>query len=531
MVLFKKTALICILFLFIFGCRKATNANWDVDLAIPVVNSLLNIKNFVNDSLFQADNTGLLYVKLNREVAYIKLDSIVTLPDTLIKVPFKNESPFNITAQIGTPITSFPPTEIEFDIANGVALKRADVRSGIMTLTFTNKLTQPVDLIYKITSATKNGEPLTVAVTVPTGTNPMVRSYDLSGYSLNLRGKSGLVYNTIVQTYTFGLSTTATSSLSVPNGLAANVDVTYSGIVPEYVEGYFGQQTIDIDQDTAQIGLTENFKASNFMLSEATMDFSILNEFGAEFSGSLYSNKSINNPNNNIVTLNSNQLSNININRATKSGATIYPSTKLISFTSTNSNITAFISNLPDKLTYAGSIKVNPLGNISGYNDFAFYNTGIRILANINIPLKFTADYFELQSNTDVDFSSTAQLDNVNYGNFAIIAKNGFPFSVRLQGYMLNSQNVIIDSLFVPGSNVVEAGELNFNNEVYAPTEKKINVPVNKSKIENLKKCKKIKIVSRFIMPQNPPAIKILENYEVKINIIANLNYNVGLGG
>src|SRR5690606_6268027 len=143
-----------------------------------------------------------------------------------------------------------------------------------------------------------------ITETIPPGSNSGERTVDLCGSSLNLRGNSGLVYNTIVQSYTFALSASATTYLIVPGGTtAAHIEVTYSGITPDYVEGYFGQQTIDIAQDTAYIGLTENFRASNFMLSEATMDFSILNEFGAEFSGYLGNNKSINNPNNNSVTL------------------------------------------------------------------------------------------------------------------------------------------------------------------------------------------------------------------------------------
>jgi|GEM_PF-861247 len=531
MVLFKKTGLICILFLLFFGCRKSTDANWDVDLAIPVVNSVLNIKNFVSDSFFQADNTGLLYVKLNREVAAIKLDSIISLPDTTIPKKFINESPFPLNLQIGEAISAFPAAELKFNISNGVALKRVDVYKGTMTVKFVNYISQPVDLIYRISSAVKNGVPLTISETVPVDSaKPLIKTYDLSGYSLTMRGISGLVYNTIVQTYTFALSTTATSSLQLKGGEGARVEITYSGIVPGYVEGYFGQQTIDIAQDTTHIGLSDNFKASNFLLSDATMDFSILNEFGAEFSSTLANNKSINTSNGNVITLNTSQLANINVNRATKAGATIFPSVKLISFTSSNSNIVPFISNLPDKLTYKGSIHVNPLGNISGYNDFAFYNTGIRILANISIPLKFRADYFELRTDAETDFSNIEQLDKVNYGNLQIVAKNGFPFAVKLQGYMYDVDGLLLDSLFVPGSDIIDGGVLNMNNEVITPVEKKIAIPINGSKIRNLRNCKNIKVVSRFIMPLNPPDIKILEHYEVKVNVVANLNYNVGLG-
>jgi hypothetical protein len=516
--------------LLVVACRKSTNANWDVDAVIPVVNSWMSVRNFVNDSLFQSDQSGLMKVRLNREVAAIKLDSLISVPDTSFSIPFTNTFVIPLTFTVGQAITAFPPAELNFNISGGVKLKRIDVRKGMMTVNFSNHLTEPVDLVYKIISATRGSEVLTVSETVPPGNNALVRHYDLSGYSLNMRGLSGQGYNTVVQTYTFGLSTTASNSLTVNYGDGANIEVSYSGLVPDYVEGYFGQQTIDIPRDTVSLGLSDNFRADNFMLSDATMDFTILNEFGAEFSGQLADNASINSPGGTVVQLQTSQLSNININRASRSGTTVSPSTKQISFNASNSNITAFISNLPDKLAYQGRVIINPLGNISGYNDFAYYNSGIRILANIDIPLKFTAGYFELRSDTDVDFSDIGQLDRVNSGSFMITATNGFPFSVRLQGYMYDAANTLLDSLFVPGANVIEHGTLNGANEVLSPVQKKITVPVNKTKIGHLKSCKKIRIVSRFIMPPNPPEIKILEHYEVKVNIVAQMNYNVSLG-
>lgn len=494
----------------------------------------MDIKNFVNDSLFEADNTGLMYITLNRQVASLKLDSLLALPDTTIP-PIALINTLNIPGtgpilQPGVPITIFQPSELTFDIPNGVALKRADIRNASMTVKFSNNLTQPLDLIYKIPSATKNGQPFIVSETIPSGTvNAITRTYDLSGYSLDLTGLNHTGFNTIVQSYTMGLSSTATSSLVLMYNEGAMLYVSYSQVVPEYAEGYFGDQIINIKEDTVNLGLSKNFKASNFLLSDATMDFTIINEFGAEFRGNLFNNKSINTANAHMVTLNNSKLTNINIDRATKSGNSINPSSKLISFNSANSNITSFISNLPDKLTYQGNVQVNPLGNISGYNDFAYYNTGIRILANIRIPLRFTADYFELLSNTDVDFANVSQLDKVNYGNFTIIATNGFPFAIKLQGYMYDDQGQVFDSLFVPGSDMLDGGSLNYNNEVTMPTQKKITVPINKTKIEHLRKCKKIKVISRFLMPPNPPDIKILENYQIKVNIVANLNYNVGL--
>lgn len=519
----------CILTIVLFAfsaCRKPTAANWDVDVVFPVVKSSLNIKNFLGDSIFLPDNTGLLSLNVTREITAIKLDSLLQLPDTTIVNTFTVPAVFPTTLTPGQALTFFPPSELNFNISNGVALKTLDIRSGLLTVKFTNDLTEPLDLLYIIPNAKKNGQQLTIFETVPPNNVPLIKTYDLAGYNLNMRGLNGLSYNTISQAYTVSVNPNA-NPVQVTYGKGAKANLTYSKIIPEYVEGYFGQQTITLPLDTARFDIFSNLQASNFMLNSATLNFKILNEFGAEFTSRLSNIKSINSAKSTNVSLTNGLLSNININRASKVGATIYSSIKNVSLTTTNSNIVPFLSNLPNKLTYQGSISVNPLGNLSGYNDFAFYNTGIKVLADVNIPLRFNADYFKLSSTSAVNFSNVKQLDNVNFGNFVISAVNGYPFRAEIQAYLINAQNQIIDSLFLPGSNFLEKGLVDAQNKVTFPTQSKLNVPVTKDRIENLKKAKTIKLLTYFIMPPNPPDIKLYEDYKFDVNIVAELNYNV----
>lgn len=526
--LFFRKVLILNLLLLLIGCRKASNANWDVDASLPIVNSVLNIQDYLGDTLFSTDQNGVLHFVYNREVAALKLDTILKLPDTSVVRTFTSDVPVKIPLQPGEPLSVFEPSEITFDISNGVAIKKAIIREGLMTVKFSNFIKQPMDLICVITSASKDGQKFKISETIPTGTNTLIKSYDLAGYSLDMRGLTGTKYNTIVQTYTLGLNPNA-SSVTVAYGDGAKIEITYSEIVPEYIEGYFGQQEIDLAVDTAQFGLGKNFKADQFMLSDVTMNFDIVNEFGAEFSASFYNIKSINVDNGTSVTLNNNQLNNLNINRATQSFGTIQPSHKSIVFNKTNSNIVEFVSNLPDKISYEGKVLVNPLGNISGYNDFAYYNTGIQLFADIDIPLRYRANYFLLQTENEVDFSNVEQLNNVKYGSFTIIATNGFPFDVELQAYLFDEQTNKIDSLFVPGANVIPRGVINSSYEVVSSSQSNISVPLDSEKIDHLKKCKQIKLISKLHMPSSTAEIKLFESYNIKINIVADVNYNVGL--
>ncbi|MBK9283594.1 MAG: hypothetical protein IPM51_04660 [Sphingobacteriaceae bacterium] len=517
---FKKTWLIIALLLAFFACRKSTIATWDVDVVFPILKSELNIKNFFGDTIFKTDNNGLLHLAATRTITAIKLDSLISLPDTTIVTNFTIPA-ISYTLNAGQFIENvfLQPSELTFSVGNGAQLKTVAIRTGKLKVTYSNGLTEPLRLIYTVPNAVKSGQLFTIDDVIPPGNNSLVKEYSMNGFVFNL--KTGNLYNTVIQTYS--IQNAGAQPVIIPFGAGVTAEISYADIVPEYAEGFFGQNDIEIKADTTKLDIIKSFTATNFMLADANLEFRILNEFGCEFSGNLSDIKSING--NSIIALSTNQLSNLNINRATRSGSQIYPSVRTTSLLANNSNIVPFLSNLPDKLTYKGNITVNPLGNLSGYNDFAYYNTGIKVLADIDIPLKYNANSFKLVSTTKIDFGNVTQLDNVNYGQFIISALNGYPFSAKLQAFILDKNGIILDSLFVNGLNTIAGGSVNNLNEVIASSSTKINVPLTQEKIQHLKSAEQVRIETVFIMPPNPPEIKILENYLIDLNLVAELNY------
>ncbi len=524
----KQTGLFLAIFSLFLSCRKPVSVNWDVDLSIPLVNADFDIKNFFGDTLVSSDQTGLLHLRLDREIYAIKLDSLFQLPDTSIVNSFTFQAFVPLTLNPGQTFTFFPSTALEFEFGSDVALKRFDVHSGMLNVTFSNDLTEAMDLVYIIPNAKKNGQPLTISATIPPGQKSLSKTYDLAGYEMDLRGQSGTDYNTIMQTYTLSVNPNS-NTVTVTYGKGAKAELTYSKIIPQYIEGYFGKQTITIDTDTARFDLGKTFKTSNFMLDQVKMDFYLQNEIGAEFSANLSDIKSINTIDQKTVALQSSQLSAINLNRANKVGQTVFPSVKPLYFNNSNSNIVPFLSNLPNKLSYKGKVNLNPLypPNISGYNDFAFYNTGLRIWADVDIPLRYSADYFLLQSSGAISIGNSEQLDRVNAGYFNVLAENGFPFQARLQAYLKDENGVLLDSIFDPGQNLIAAGVLNAQNDVLSPVHSNLKIPVTESKIEALKKAKTIEIKTYLLMPPGPSLINLYEKYKFKIKIVAELNYRV----
>jgi hypothetical protein len=147
----------------------------------------------------------------------------------------------------------------------------------------------------------------------------------------------------------------------------------------------------------------------------------------------------------------------------------------------------------------------------------------------VDIPLRYSADRFRLETVAGTDFSDIKQLDYVRGGNFVISVTNGYPFDANIQVYMQDVNGAVIDSLLLAGANVMKRGQLDANNKVVAPSSSDLLVPANQEKASKLKKTKSLRIKATFQMPANPPDIPIYDNYQFDVKVRAELLYNIGI--
>ena len=527
MQIFKKSFIGLFILVSLFSCKKETS--WDVDLAIPIAKSHLNISNFFGDTIFKADPTGLLHIAFSKDLINYTLDSLVKLPnkDTTIKYLSFFSSTLNPGVQIFTNALS-ADKEITFDVNNNVELNKAIIRNGNLKIEYKNTYAQPLKFNYIINSATLWGGQLTVNQVIP-GNSTLIKTYALDGYNINLTGISGNKVNTLVQTYTISTDANGVTDILQP-GQGLLIKLSFVDIIPEYVQGYFGTQNLSFGPDSSSIGFLGNFNPSNLLLTQSAINFKIINEFGVEMNSSITSMKSIKTVPANVVTLNSgNLLQSININRASKTNNPsnpVFPWFKQININSTNSNLNPFLQNLPNYLGYSVNAILNPLGNISAGNDFAFYGRGLKVIADIDIPLALSADNFSLVNFSKVDLTQLKELNDVNSCEIYLQARNNYPFKAQIQGYMLNDQGQIIDSLFVPGQNRIESGITDINNNVLNYVDSKLTAVFNKAKIDNLSQCKQIKFVSSLFLPNQPTPIKINDDSYLDLLVSAFVNYN-----
>ena len=524
----QKSILSLFFIISVVACKKPTS--WDVDVAIPLAKSHLNISNFFGDTIFQADPTGLLHIAFSKNLINYTMDSLVKLPDTTIHAGYTVGLPLTLNPGIVlySNAASTTDKEITFDISNGVELNKAVVRSGALRITYTNTYAQPLNFTYVINSASLWGTPLTINQLIP-GNSTFVKVHPLNSYEINLTGTTGNKVNTLVQTYTISTDPSGVVDILQP-GKGLQIDLKFEDVVPEYVQGYFGQQDLSFGPDSSSLGLLGNFTPSNLQLTQSAINFRIINEFGIEMSSSINNMRSIKTSPPNVVTLNAgNLLQSINVNRASKTNNPsnpVFPWVKQININSSNSNLNPFLQNLPNYLGYSIKATLNPLGNISAGNDFAYFGRGLQVIADVDIPLALSANYFGLVNYSKVDLTQLKELNDVNSCEIVMQARNNYPFKAQIQGYMLNDQNQVIDSLFVPGQNIIESAITDGSNVVLNYVDSKLEAVFDKTKINNLSQCKQIKFVSYLFLPNQPTPIKINEDSYLDLIVHAYVNYN-----
>jgi hypothetical protein len=228
----------------------------------------------------------------------------------------------------------------------------------------------------------------------------------------------------------------------------------------------------------------------------------------------------------NINLINSIIGSQININRATDNNGVVYPTVANFPLTTNNSNIKQMIENLPDKFSYQLKLTTNPLGNVSGSNDFIYSDKLLKVGLTMEIPLSIVAHNLTLVDTLNIDLANNKGLQNIKSGAITLFAENGFPFDASLQFYFFNENNSITDSLF-GYTNTIDEASLNSNLKVIEKKLTKIIIPLSESKMNLLYDTKKIMVKVKFNTILQPNYIKIYSDYSIGIKLVGDINYTI----
>lgn len=518
-------------FALLSSCQKENDRpQWDLEVTGPLITANIGINQLIADSLTSTDPNGKIRLVFDETVGNLENDSLYRIPDTTLYSIF-TWGLFNFTVNPGTPFYS-NNKDIVLGVS-GAQLTKAIIESGYIRLQIKNTLPSKVLFTYSIPEARKNGVSLVLNREVNAGSisspSYLTEDIDFSGYTLNLTGANGTRVNSIAYNVLATSDPDGTPFQVNQGDTMVNLTTTMVDIVPSYVKGYLGQRT-STQNNSDDIGLGNLFDSGLLLLDSAKLQLDFANYIGADILGYISGIRSVNARTGIVVPLTAPSILNRNItlNRASENpggNPPVYETYQRFVIDQSNSNITSFVENLPDFLETDIQLQLNPLGNISGSNDFVFRDKLVSTRYRLDIPMRMAATALALVDTQELSIDNLTNLDPIGDATFTVIGENGFPADIRLQLYLLNDQHQLTDSLLVP--DLFPAAVTGTDFVVIAPTTTSITIPVDAARKNRILSSSYMVIKASFTTVSNPDFVDFYESYRFKFKLTADGIYSV----
>lgn len=490
---------------FTTACQKIDElgdidkVNYDAEFAVPLINTSTSIKdlleNFEENSTISIDPDGLIRFKYRGDVISKSSEDIfaeinAALPEII-------------------PVTS-PRMALPFTSPDGLDIDQLNLKGGTLIYFFQNDQPEAITVKTFFPDVKKDGVPLqfenTLGAYSGTGDLPFFTNLftpaPLDGYEIVAENDSIFIeYEAI---------TASGETITLPNFIINIQDFAFS-----YAEGYLGNQLHEGARDTIEIDFFESWVNGDVYFEDPKITFNFENSFGIP-TRSIVNLFDVFTVRGEVLPLESDFVTNgINFPFPGLDEVGQVKSTPFV-FTKENSNIDIVLGSGPIAVDYDVDAITNPDSNtdIRGFiTDSSFY----RVQVEVDLPLFARAVNFVARDTFEIDFSS---YEDVDRAEFKLVTENSMPVSVNLQGYFLDQNGSILDSLLATPQQVIESAPVNSEGLADGTIRKETFAPYTAERFKTIQAAQKLAIVAVFsTINDGNQSVKITSQQDVKIKV------------
>ncbi|MEZ5173029.1 MAG: hypothetical protein R2850_05900 [Bacteroidia bacterium] len=524
----RTTRFISILLIAVLmhSCRSEDETSWETAVLAPLAEATISVTDLIPDSLISSDAGTPVYLRVEFNEDIIEKDSVLRIPDTIITDQL--QLPVNLVLPAGFEVADISQ-QIKFSYRD-VKLTEALIEEGFVELNIYNYLEDKVIFEYTIPKATFNGMPLAVSglsVEAHDGNDPGFYQYvsSLQGYHLDLRGDDLLHFNRIRYLFNALLNPDGLGSPVTANEAFVRYRNRFYGIKPYFARGYLGQSQFHFSGGS-DLSFMRNISGI-IELEDISLHVSIENSIGADFSIRLNSVSGIRDGNS--VSLNHEIIGNdLAFARAQHIGYMNLPYTpysREFDFNQSTSNIKPFVEFLPQRIEYDIDAQLNPLGNVSSGNDFAYSSSNVRLKSVLEMPLKFRAENLSFKDTVKFEGINPVDVADIGDGELRVFAHNGFPMDMKVELTWLDTNLNVLGSNLI--DQVIAAAPVDNELKVISSQKTILNVPVTNQLKSTLENCRFIAIKAVFDTKPQMELLPIYPEYQLKLQVIGDGIYTI----
>lgn len=327
-------------------------------------------------------------------------------------------------------------------------LTKATAKTGFVSVRVVSTVEDTIFFNYFIPEGKKNGAPFEINERInpaPVGGSITKEfNFPVDGYTFDLTGFPIINhYNLFYSELTGRIDSTGRLvNLSLDDSLL--IYVKLSQFIPEYVEGYLGNNSISIGPEAVSLELFKNFKAGSIDFEEVKISIGVNNGNGVPFNVDLQSLQALNTKTNEQVDISLTGIDNpLNIQEASD---IFNPWENTWQLDETSGNLNAALNIFPNRLSVAMNVTSNPANDSFNLTQFAVDSNKLEAFTDIEVPLSFIADGLILADTSKFDPRSIKKPEGILDGVFYLTAENTFPLSATIEMAFIDGNDNVLET-------------------------------------------------------------------------------------
>ncbi|HTA84164.1 MAG TPA: hypothetical protein VK783_14565 [Bacteroidia bacterium] len=528
--------------------RPLASAEYTPLIAVPVVNSTLNVSNLLvkdtKNGTVQADSTNFLSLIYRGRLFSLQANTIVKIPNQAFSYTTPGVTPADTTVFNSLPVGSSYPLPmfadtVAFTTSNTAAIDSVVFEPGtVFSIDIISQFTQNATITVTIPHAKKNGIPFTQTFNIIyPGAVIIVGNLNVSGYTFDMT-EGGTASNE----FNIDYSITLEKSTNIPMQLTdnASMSIGFNNTSFQKLFGYIEQPFLSPNLDTVAITLFNNTipGGGTFTLVNPQVRFILTNSYGVPINATFNTLMGYNPPAMNYpITVVDPKLTpwQMPYPSITQIGQSVMDSVT-ISNANTNNTLSAAINHTPKFFVYSVNSQANPNGKpVAPNTNFVLDTSRFIVDFQITLPFWGTASNIMLMDTIPFTLSGNTT-NNVDSLLMKINATNGFPVDMGFQVYFTDSISPtqrynIIDSVVSPYQVVLPSASVDTNTgKVNMATTKMSNFTFGRSRINKIKNVHKLILKGTFVTYNNAKTnVKMYSTYfmTIKIGVLAQLQTKI----
>ena len=408
---------------------------------------------------------------------------------------------------------------ITIDPGKNIEIEKIRVNTGNLSYTFISNSSLSGSFTITLPTSLRNGIPVTETINVAPGTNKP-GNINVNSTELDVSKDPRMKYNRIPVNYAVTVTSNETM-VDFNKNDSLHIDLKLLNPNFDYVKGYFGQLTQQIEPDSLETGIDDilDHITGQFHISDPSVKVDYSNSFGIPVEVAL-----------NATGIKGPQKVNLGLAPFTVGYPTTLSERVVTSsyvINKGNSSLPDLVSLPPSVIKFSGSGKMNPQGFTGLRDNYVFGNSRFIASLEIEVPmvlwinnLQFadTLDNFLKPDNSEngsIDLSNTDEL------KLTITANNGFPLGASLKLLLFDSESATVIKT-IDATDLIKPSPVDANGKSSGETESITTIDCDKSFFDASKNSDKIILV--FTLKTSGDGTK-----DVRIYSDYSLSFKIGI--